>query len=159
VPIAAGENEFGVQGFSELIRAKAVDIVQPDASRTGGLSEVWRVAKLAKDNGLRFAPHTWSDAVTVIANAHVVSAMPNGVTVEVDQTGNPFIEKLLVEPVQVRDGHITLSSKPGLGIDVDMTVVEQYRMADPLNVPDGRYSDLVFGAGFLTPAGPYEEQA
>jgi L-alanine-DL-glutamate epimerase-like enolase superfamily enzyme len=159
VPIAAGENEFGVQGFSELIRAKAVDIVQPDASRTGGISEVWRVAKLAKEHGLRFAPHTWSDAVIVTANAHVVSAMPNGVTVEVDQTGNPFIEKLLVEPLQVRDGYITLSKKPGLGVEVDMKVVEQYRMADPLNVPDGRYSDLVFGAGFLTPAGPYEEQA
>ena len=93
----------------------------------------------------------------MIANAHVVSAMPNGVTVEVDQTGNPFIDKLLVEPLQVRDGHITLSSKPGLGIEVDMKVVEQYRMPDPLNVPDGRYSDLVFGAEFLTPAGPYEE--
>ena len=38
VPLAAGENEFGAQGFRELIRARAVDIVQPDASRCGGIS-------------------------------------------------------------------------------------------------------------------------
>src|SRR5205085_12409419 len=60
VRIAAGENEFGVQGFRELIRAKAVDIVQPDASRCGGISQVIETAKMAGSAGLSFAPHTWS---------------------------------------------------------------------------------------------------
>src|SRR5439155_10892754 len=86
VPLAAGENEFGLQGFRELIRAKAVDIVQADASRCGGISETWKSAKLAADARLQFAPHTWSDAVAVMANAQVVAAMPNALTVEVDQT-------------------------------------------------------------------------
>ena len=157
VPIAAGENEFGTQGFRDLIEQSAVNIVQPDASRCGGLSETWRVAQMANAAGIGVATHTWSDAVTVIANAHVVSAMPNGITVEVDQTGNPFIEDLLVEPLQINDGQLQLSDAPGLGIELNTEVVEKYRMADPLHMPDGRYSDMTFGAEYYTPAGAYQE--
>ena len=54
MPLAAGENEFGLQGFRELIRAGAVDIVQPDACRCGGISEVWKVGQLALEHGLLF---------------------------------------------------------------------------------------------------------
>ncbi|MFN0050630.1 MAG: mandelate racemase/muconate lactonizing enzyme family protein [Planctomycetales bacterium] len=145
VPLAAGENEFGFQGFRELIRTRAVDIVQPDACRCGGISEVKRVADLAHAAGLRVATHSWSDAVAIVANAHVVSAVPNGLTVEVDQTGNPFVDELLEEPLSISDGVLALSDRPGLGIELNRTVVERYRMADPLTIPDGSYSDMVFG--------------
>ncbi|MCE9591149.1 MAG: mandelate racemase/muconate lactonizing enzyme family protein [Planctomycetes bacterium] len=145
VRVSTGENEFGVQGFREWIRAKAVDIVQPDVCRCGGISEAWRVGQMALEAGLEVAPHTWSDAVTMIANAHVVAALPNGITVEVDRTGNPLIERLLVEPPVVRDGVIKLSDAPGLGIEVDMKLVEKLRMPDPFSIPDGNYSDFAFG--------------
>ena len=158
VRVAAGENEFGVQGFRELIRAKAVDIVQPDACRCGGISETLRVAKMAADAGLSFAPHTWSDAVAVISNAHVVASQPNGLTVEMDQTGNPFIDDLLVEPLRVRDGMLTLSNKPGLGIELNRAVVERQRMTDPLTMPDGFYSDMAFGPTAFAPPPPYLEK-
>jgi D-galactarolactone cycloisomerase len=157
VRLAAGENEFGVQGFRELLRAGAVDIVQPDASRCGGLSEAWGVARLAAATGTEFAPHTWSDAVAVVANAHVVAALPTGITVEVDQTGNPFIDELLVEPLRVRDGQIQLSRRPGLGIELNRAVLERYRLPDPQAIPDGFYSDMVFGKEGLDPPPPYVE--
>ncbi len=145
VPLAAGENEFGMQGFRELIRAGALDIVQPDVSRCGGITEAHRVADLAQTAGLRVAPHTWSDAVAVMANAHVVAALPHGLTVEVDQTGNPLIEELLVEPLTVRDGQLSLSRAPGLGIELNQLVLQKYRLTDPLHLPDGSYSDMFFG--------------
>ena len=157
VPIAAGENEFGEQGFRELIRAKAVDIVQPDACRCGGISEVVRVARMAAKAGLRFAPHTWSDAVTVVANAHVVAAFPHGITVEIDRTGNPFIDELLEEPLAVRDGLLRLSDRPGLGLSLNRAVLERYRLADPYNLPEGYYSDMVFGPDYYHPAPAYQE--
>lgn len=148
-PLAAGENEFGLQGFRELIRAGALDIVQPDVSRCGGITEAKRVADLALTAGLRVAPHTWSDAVAIAANAHVVAALPHGITVEVDQTGNPFIEELLVEPLTVRDGQLTLSKAPGLGIQLNPVTLDRYRLNDPLHLPDGSYSDMIFGKAFL----------
>ncbi|HWB11739.1 MAG TPA: mandelate racemase/muconate lactonizing enzyme family protein [Pirellulales bacterium] len=158
VPLAAGENEFGLEGFRELIRAKAVDIVQPDASRCGGISEMLRVARLAAQAGLKVAPHSWSDAVAIVANAHVVASLPHGLTVEVDQTGNPFIENLLVEPIQVVDGELRLSERPGLGVELDMNVVDRYRLSDARAIPDGHYSDMVFGKAWHRPAGAYRER-
>ena len=149
VPLAAGENEFGLQGFRELIRAGALDIVQPDTSRCGGITEAKRVADLAQSAGLRVAPHTWSDAVAITANAHVVASLPHGITVEVDQTGNPLIEELLVEPLVVRDGQLSLSKAPGLGIELNPVTLQRYRLNDPLHLPDGSYSDMIFGKAFL----------
>ena len=145
VPIAAGENEFGSQGFRELIRAGAIDIVQADACRTGGITEVLRVAEMARAAGLRVAPHTWSDAVALVANAHVVAALPHGLAVEVDQTGNPFIEDLLAEPLRIEDGHLLLSDAPGLGIELDEEALRRLTVPRGVTMADGNYSDLVFG--------------
>ena len=157
VPLAAGENEFGLQGFRELIRAGAVDIVQPDSSRCGGMSEVLRVAEMAQEYGLQVATHTWSDAVAIVANAHVIAAMPNGITVEIDQTGIPFITELLSEPLRVENGQLHLSDSPGLGIELNMEIVDHLRMADPLAIPDGSYSDMMFGKDYFPPSLPYVE--
>ncbi|MCC7418855.1 MAG: mandelate racemase/muconate lactonizing enzyme family protein [Planctomycetaceae bacterium] len=149
IPLAAGENEFGLQGFRELLRAKAVDIVQPDVCRCGGLTEAKRTADLAREFGARVAPHTWSDAATVLANAHLVGSIDHGVTVEVDQTGNPFIEELLEEPLRVVDGRLQLSDAPGLGIRLKQSTLDRYRLSDPDTLPDGSYSDMVFGKKYL----------
>jgi D-galactarolactone cycloisomerase len=155
VPLAAGENEFGVQGFRELLRAGAIDIVQADACRTGGISEVLRIADLAAEADLRVAPHTWSDAVSLIANAHVVAALPHGLTVEVDQTGNPFIEELLTEPLRIEDGWLYLSDAPGLGIALDEAALKQLTVPRGTTMADGNYSDLVFGRQHYSVAPPY----
>lgn len=157
VPVAAGENEFGFQGFRELIRAKAVDIVQTDACRCGGIGQLLQVARLAGEHGLRVAHHTWSAAVAIMANIQVVGVLPNGITVEMDRTGNPFIAELLVEPFQVRDGQLQLSRAPGLGIALDPKGVDRLRLPDPHHFPEGAYSDMAFGAQYFTQAPPYEE--
>jgi D-galactarolactone cycloisomerase len=144
LPIAAGENEFGLQGFRELIRAGAIDVVQADASRCGGISEVVKVGRLAAEHGCRLAPHSWSDAVAIVANAQVVAAMPNALTVEVDQTGNPFVERLLTAPLQVDNGELLLSDAPGLGIEIDAAVADELALPAAEAVPPGNYSDMAF---------------
>lgn len=155
VPLAAGENEFGAQGFRELLRARSVDIVQPDASRCGGISEVLRVVEMARDADLQVATHSWSDAIAIVANAHVIAAAPNGLTVEIDCTSNPFVEELLAEPLQVRDGELQLPNAPGLGVTVRPEVIERYRLAEPGMIADGAYSDMVFGPQYYHPAAAY----
>jgi D-galactarolactone cycloisomerase len=156
VPLAAGENEFGAQGFREILRAGAVDIAQPDACRTGGITESMRVARMAAEHGVRIAPHTWSDAVALIANAHVVAAIPHGVTVEVDQTGNPSIDELLSEPLRIEDGLLRLPDAPGLGIELNQATVDRLTVPRSQLMIDGNYSDLVFGRQHYSVAPPYE---
>ena len=108
------------------------------------------MARLAEEHGLRFATHTWSDAVAVVANAHAVATQANGITVEIDRTGNPFIDDLLTEPLRVDDGVLRLSDATGLGMSLDLETVERYRLRDPLTIPAGSYSDMTLGAEYLT---------
>ena len=156
VPLAAGENDFGVQGFRELIRAGALDVVQPDACRAGGITECVRIGKLAVEAGLNVATHTWSDAVALVANAHFVASLPNGLTVEVDQTGNPSIDDLLAEPLRIEDGQLLLGDRPGLGIELNTDAVRRLSAAYGERMKDGNYSDLIFGRDYASVAPPYE---
>jgi D-galactarolactone cycloisomerase len=149
IPVAAGENEFGVQGFAELLRCGAIDIAQPDASRTGGITEALRIGELAAAQGVPVITHTWNDAVALLANAHVVSALANGQMVEVDRTGNPFIDSLGVSPLHFDDGRLRLPDAPGLGIELDPEVIARYRVPAGDQVADGNYADLVFGRKYL----------
>jgi D-galactarolactone cycloisomerase len=155
LPLAAGENEFGLQGFRELVDRHTVDILQPDCSRAGGLTECRRIGLMAAEHGLRVATHGWSDAVAVAANMHLIASLPTGLTVEIDRTGNGLVDRLLTEPFRMLNGEVEIPQGPGLGIELDSSVVESFRLPDG-NVPDGNYSDLVFGREFYTPADPYE---
>ena len=156
IPLAAGENDFGVQGFRELMDRHVVDIVQPDCSRAGGITECRRISELAGRGGFRVATHTWSDAVALVANMHLVASLPNSITVEVDQTGNPLIDELLVDKLQVNNGEIDMPQGPGLGIELNEDVVERHTLAAGTPLPDGNYADMVLGRAYYGPAGPYE---
>lgn len=157
IRIAAGENDFGVQGFRELLRAGAVNVVQPDVCRAGGITECYRIGQMAGQHNASVGTHTWSDAVAVIGNAHVVAALPNGLSVEIDRTGNPFIDDLLTEPLTVRDGLLRLPNAPGLGIELNEATIDRYRLSADQPIPDGAYSDMSFGKAFDVPTPPYEE--
>jgi len=156
IPLAAGENDFGVQGFRETLRAGALGIVQPDACRAGGITECLRIGRLAGESNVGVATHTWSDAIALVANAHVIAALPNGITVEVDQTGNPFIDDLLTEPLRIEDGLLQLPEAPGLGIEPNPATIKRLAMPAGQTMPDGNYSDLIFGAQYMTEAPPYK---
>jgi L-alanine-DL-glutamate epimerase-like enolase superfamily enzyme len=155
IPLAAGENEFGLQGFQELIERRAIDIVQPDVSRSGGITEVRRIGAAADAAGLRVATHTWSDSVAVIANAHALASMPNRITVELDRTNNSLIDGLLLEPLRVTNGMLELGTRPGLGIELDEVSISRLGMSDSERPPDGNYSDMAFGQGTIVPAPPW----
>jgi D-galactarolactone cycloisomerase len=102
------------------------------------------------------APHTWSDAVALTANMHVLASLDHGLTVEMDQTSNPLIENLLSTPWQLHDGELALPQLPGLGITLDEDTVERYSLPPGASIPEGNYSDMVFGPQFYAPAPPYE---
>ena len=144
IPLAAGENEFGRQGFKELIDRGVVEIAQPDCCRCGGLTEALRIASEAAERDVRIAPHTWSDAVALTANMHLVAATPHALTVEVDQTGNPFIEALLVGGPRVTEGQVELPQGPGLGVELNQDTVRKYTVPRGQATPPGNYSDMVF---------------
>lgn len=115
IPIAAGEWAFTRFDVRDLIAAEAVDVVQPDVARAGGLTECLRIASLASAHGIRTTPHGWGDGVTYAASIHLAMATPNCRRLEVSQGHLPLTADLFEEPFDVRDGRVYAPDRPGLG--------------------------------------------
>ena len=129
VPVAGYETETGLAGFRELIARRAVDIVQPDVTWTGGITETRKVAALAQAHGLPVVPHVFSSAVATIANMHLIAALPNAGLLEFDQNPNPLRSELFEEPIEVSpEGTVRLPDRPGLGVRLRQETVDRYRV-------------------------------
>ena len=115
VPIATGEREFTRFDFRSLFDHDAVDVVQPDLARAGGITESRRIASMASARGLRVAPHAWGSGVLFAASLHFAMATPNCHLLEVSQAHMPMLFDLFDEEFDVRDGTVHPPDRPGLG--------------------------------------------
>ena len=137
IPIAAGENAFTRYGFRELIAKRAVDIVQADASRAGGILECKKIASMASAFHIQYAPHCWWSAVALAANLHSCICNPNSIILEYRKVPSPLRDELLLEPIEVKNGYIEAPTKPGLGLELNMNILKKYPYKD---VPSGVYA-------------------
>jgi L-alanine-DL-glutamate epimerase-like enolase superfamily enzyme len=126
VPIAGGEVLTRRQAFQPWLHAGAFDIIQPDVTKVGGISEERRIGWMAQENGVRFIPHGWNTAVGLAADLHLASAFPGTDFVEYI-TGSPYIDELTVGGWQLdSEGMLAIPTTPGLGITLDLEAVEKY---------------------------------
>jgi D-galactarolactone cycloisomerase len=126
VPIAGGEVLTRRQSFTPWLQQRAFDIVQPDATKVGGISEERRIAWMAEENGVRFIPHGWNTALGLAADLQLASAARNTNLVEY-LTGSPFIDDLVQTPWKLdADGMLPVPALPGLGISLNMDTVEKH---------------------------------
>lgn len=127
--IAGYETEYLAANYRRLIGMRAVDIVQPDLSWTGGFTECRKIAMLAHANHMECAAHMYSSGILLAASLHFTLGIPNGSALEYDTTDNVFRRDLLEEPlVPDANGRLRPHDKPGLGIAVRDDVVEKYRV-------------------------------
>lgn len=126
VPIAGGEVLTRRQSFQPWLTAGAFDIVQPDVTKVGGISEERRIAWMAADHNIVFVPHGWNTAIGLAADLQLASAMPTTPWVEY-LTGAPYIDELVLDPWRLdEDGMLPIPSGPGLGIRLDPDAVERF---------------------------------
>lgn len=119
VPIATGEVLTRRQSFLPWLERKAVDIIQPDATKCGGLSEARRIAWMAFDHNIQMVSHGWNTAVGLAADLQLAAAIPVARYVEY-LTPCVYIEELYTEPfVLDAEGFLTIPDRPGLGFDID----------------------------------------
>jgi galactonate dehydratase len=121
-PICAGENHYLAYGFRPLLEAGAVDIVMPDLQKAGGLGEGQRIANLANLYYVPFAPHMVASYLGAMASAHVCASVPNFMVLEwqIYFHRNPMFEEIVeFEGPMTVDGHIPLSEKPGIGVEIN----------------------------------------
>lgn len=119
VPIATGEVLTRRQSFRPLFERGCVDIVQPDCTKCGGLTEAWRIAWMAHDHNVLWVPHGWNTAVGLAADLQLAAAMPVARYVEF-LTPSPYVDELITTPFRPdAEGSLTIPDRPGLGIDLN----------------------------------------
>jgi D-galactarolactone cycloisomerase len=134
MPVAGGEAEYSRFGFRDLVARRCVDILQPDICACGGFTETARIGALANTWGVTVYPHVWGSAVGLHASMQWAASLPPNpfalipgeLWFELDRTANPFREGLAAEPLARAGAIIEVPQRPGLGLEVDRSVLERY---------------------------------
>ena len=120
-PLAAGENHYTRFEFDRVIGEGVITILQPDLSKTGGITEALRVAAMASAHKLPIHPHTSMTGLNMAASIHFLAAIDNGGYFEADiSKANLFRDELTSPPYEIgRDGCVRPLERPGIGVEVN----------------------------------------
>jgi D-galactarolactone cycloisomerase len=126
IPISGGEVLTRRQSFDAWLKKGAFDIVQPDVTKVGGISESRRIAWMAQENGIRYIPHGWNTAVGLAADLQLASAFADTDLVEYI-TGSPYVDEIAAGGWKLdADGLLQIPDGPGLGLPLDPDAVARY---------------------------------
>jgi D-galactarolactone cycloisomerase len=124
--IAAGEVLTRRQSFRPWLDRGALDVVQPDVTKVGGLSEQRRIAWDAQEHGIAYVGHGWNTAIGLAADLQLAAALPAAELVEY-KTGSPYIDDLTLGGFELDpDGTLAIPDGHGLGVALDPDAVERY---------------------------------
>jgi galactonate dehydratase len=154
IPIATGERIYGRWGFRPLLESKCVDIIQPDLSHAGGISEVRRIAAMAEAYDVAVAPHAPLGPINLAASLQIDFCTPNAIIQETSlgihyHHGGPDLLDYVVENsfFEFQKGSFVRNSKPGLGVEINEEAVREaakigHRWQNPLwRQPDGSVAE------------------
>jgi L-alanine-DL-glutamate epimerase-like enolase superfamily enzyme len=129
IRVAAGEQDTTVWGFRELIERGHVDLVQPDVTRCGGITEWLRIAELARSRGVETVPHAWKSGIIKAASLQCNAVIPDALFQEYCVADTPINQTLTRERLPVQNGGtIRIPTEPGIGVTLDDEVVARYRV-------------------------------
>ena len=126
VPICVGERHYTRHGFRPVLEQHICDVIMPDITRCGGPSEMKRIATMAETYGVLIAPHNPNGPLSTLASAHVCASIPNFFRCEFMLNDVPWRDTVLSHPLDVRDGYLHLSERPGLGTDLVIDELEKH---------------------------------
>jgi L-rhamnonate dehydratase len=129
ITVAAGEQDVTRWGFRELIERGHVDLVQPDVTRCGGITETLRIAELAREHGLPTVPHAWKSGIIKAASLHVNAVLPDALFQEYCVADTEINTRLTQQRLPLEaDGCVAIPTAPGLGVELDPDVFESLRV-------------------------------
>ena len=136
VALAAGEAVYTRFGFRDLIADRLIDVVQPDVSKCGGISEARVIAHLAQTWNVRFSPHVWGGVIAQAASVQLLASVPNyphtdhqpePMWLELDRGINALRDELAGAPLRQNGTEVLVPDGPGLGIEIDEDAVARLR--------------------------------
>lgn len=123
MPLAGGENLTGGE-LDRAIALGALQVLQPDICKWGGISTTLKVARAAMVAGRRYCPHFLGGGIGLAASAHLLAATGGDGVLEVDSSENPFIPIFSGRGLSLKDGQFPISEDPGLGYDPDVNALK-----------------------------------
>lgn len=131
-PLAAGENHYTRFEFQRVIDDGVISILQPDLSKTGGITEGLRIAAMGSGWKLRINPHTSATGLNMAATLHYLASIDNGGYYEADaSTENLFRDRLTSRACELdQDGCVRPPEAPGLGVEIDEDFIAKHPVID-----------------------------
>lgn len=126
--IAGGESLTTKYEFNDFLKYSDVDIVQPDITRCGGITEMKKIYDLAQLNGTKLVPHGFSTGILLAATVQFLAATEHGDLMEYSQSNSPLFTKLVKNKIEFEDGFVKVPDTIGLGIELDEDMIKKYRM-------------------------------
>ena len=134
--IAAGECLFGKIALKNWLEAGALDIYQPDLCSCGGFTECKKMAALTQAYNTMMIPHVWGSGVGLAASLQFIASLSNTPMadtpveplLEYDRSSHPFRLDLIYDGLDFIDGDMIIPDKPGIGVEVNRTVLEKYKL-------------------------------
>ncbi len=130
MPVAGGESRALCRGWWEVLHRRALDVAMPDVTIVGGLSELHQVAAMAASRGIPTAPHGPFGPVAAAAAVQAMAAHPEFLILEYAWGEAPWRAQLIQPPERIAGGRLAVSGAPGLGVELDMRVVDEHRLPD-----------------------------
>jgi L-alanine-DL-glutamate epimerase-like enolase superfamily enzyme len=130
VPVAVGENFYGLAEFMPYMRSDAVAVLQPDVSKVGGIIEMSRICLKADAYHKVVTPHWYGGAIALAATLHTAAVHPTVDQVEFDVRTNPFRDSLVTPRLDAVEGTIRVPDGPGLGVEPDPAAIQEYEVDD-----------------------------
>ena len=128
-PIACGEQEATEWGFRELIERGGVDVLQPDLTRCGGFTVARKIVHMADRANRLVIPHSWASDLLTAASLHLVAFQRRAAFVEFNTSQGPLSRRLVKDPLRMEDGYLRVPEGPGLGVEINDGIIEEYRVA------------------------------
>ena len=120
VPICVGERLFTRFDILPVLREGLADYLMPDVTWTGGITELRKIASLAETFYIPVSPHDASGPINILAGAHVMMTVPNFYKLETMRADLGAYDAFIDHPLDIRAGHLHLSDRPGLGVELDV---------------------------------------
>ncbi len=126
IPLAGGENLQG-SAFDDAIALGALQVIQPDVTKWGGISGNLRVARAAVAAGKRYCPHYFSGGLALLGSLHALAAAGGTGLLEFDAHPNPNREAIVGDLLPLHDGRVPIPTAPGLGAEPDLKALQRWR--------------------------------
>ncbi len=137
VSICVGERHYTRHGIRDVLENHICDIMMPDITRCGGPSEMKRMAAMMEAYNVMLAPHNPNGPLSTLASGHVCATIPNFYRQEFMFTDVPWRDEIIDHPIEIAEGNLVLSNRPGLGVDLVESAMEKH--PGILEAKDGFY--------------------